>query len=274
MGLNSPAEIAKNYVVIGKNKVHIPACKMFLLAVMAGAFIAFGGVGSSTAVIGLEPASLGKALSGCIFPGGLTLVLLAGSELFTGNCLLSIPLLEKEITLKEMLRSWVIVYLGNMVGGTLVSAGLAYSGQFDMFNGAMAVSVFNTAISKCSLTFGDAFIKGIFCNVLVCLAVWISFAAKEPAGKVISLFFPIWIFVICGFEHCVANMYYITAGLFAKTVPSYVAAAEAAGLDLSAITLKNFFVTNLVPVTLGNIVGGSICVGLVYWFIYLRKENK
>lgn len=274
MGLNSPAEIAKNYVAIGKNKVHIPVCKMFLLAVMAGAFIAFGGVGSSTAIIGLKPASLGKALSGCIFPGGLTLVLLAGSELFTGNCLLSIPLLEKEITLKEMLKSWVIVYLGNMVGGTLVSAGLAYSGQFDMFNGAMAVSVFNTAISKCSLTFGDAFIKGIFCNVLVCLAVWISFAAKEPAGKVISLFFPIWIFVICGFEHCVANMYYITAGLFAKTVPSYVAAAEVAGLDLSAITLKNFFVTNLVPVTLGNIVGGSICVGLVYWFIYLRKENK
>lgn len=274
MGLNSPAEIAKNYVTIGKNKVHIPVCKMFLLAVMAGAFIAFGGVGSSTAIIGLEPASLGKALSGCIFPGGLTLVLLAGSELFTGNCLLSIPLLEKEITLKEMLKSWVVVYFGNMVGGALVSAGLAYSGQYDMFNGAMAVSVFNTAISKCTLTFGDAFIKGIFCNVLVCLAVWISFAAKEPAGKVISLFFPIWIFVICGFEHCVANMYYITAGLFAKTVPSYVAAAEAAGLDLSVINLKNFFVTNLVPVTLGNIVGGSICVGLVYWFIYLRKESK
>lgn len=274
MGMNSPAEIAKNYVTIGKNKVNTPIVKMFLLAVMAGAFIAFGGIGSSTAAVGVKPAAIGKLISACIFPGGLTLVLLAGSELFTGNCLLSIPLLEKEITVGGLLKNWIVVYFGNMVGGILVAAGLTFSGQYNMFDGAMAVSVFSTAASKCTLSFGDAFIKGIFCNILVCLAVWVSFSAKDSAGKVISLFFPILIFVVCGFEHCVANMYYISAGLFSKSVPTYVEAAKAAGVNLDAVTWGNFLGTNLVPVTLGNIVGGAICVGTVYWFVYLRKKDK
>lgn len=271
MGLNSPSEIAKNYVEIGKAKVNLPIDKMFLLAVAAGAFIAFGGVGAATASVGVTPSSLGKLISGCIFPGGLTLVLLAGSELFTGNCLLSIPLLEKEITVKQLLRNWIVVYFGNMAGGMLVAAGLVFSGQYHMFDGNMAVSVFSTAAAKCTLTFSDAFMKGIFCNILVCLAVWVAFSAKDAAGKVISLFLPILIFVVCGFEHCVANMYYISAGLFGKNVSGYVAAAEAAGINLSVITWKNFFITNLVPVTLGNIVGGSLCVGAVYWYVYLRK---
>ena len=272
MGLNSPKEIAQNYVAIGKAKANMAIDKMFLLAVIAGAFIAFGGVGSATAAVGVTP-SIGKLISGCIFPGGLTLVLLAGSELFTGNCLLSIPLLEKEITVKQMLRNWVVVYFGNMVGGMLVAAALVYSGQYNMFDGGMAVSVFSTAAAKCSLSFSDAFIKGILCNVLVCLAVWVAFSAKDSAGKVISLFFPILIFVICGFEHCIANMYYISAGLFGKNVPSYVVAAQAAGVNLDVITWKNFFITNLIPVTLGNIIGGAVCVGALYWYVYLRKEK-
>lgn len=271
MGINSPAEIAKNYVAIGKAKVNLAIDKMFILAVVAGAFIAFGGVGAATAAVGVMPSSVGKLISGCIFPGGLTMVLLAGSELFTGNCLLSIPLLEKEITLKQLLRNWIVVYFGNMAGGMLVAAGLVYSGQYNMFDGNMAVSVFSTAAAKCTLTFSDAFIKGIFCNIIVCIAVWVAYSAKDSAGKVISLFFPILIFVICGFEHCVANMYYISAGLFGKNVPSYVAAAKAAGVNLNVITWKNFFITNLVPVTLGNIVGGAVCVGAVYRYVYLRK---
>lgn len=273
MGINSPKEIAQNYVAIGKTKANLAIDKMFLLAVIAGAFIAFGGVGAATASVGVTPASAGKLISGCVFPGGLTLVLLAGSELFTGNCLLSIPLLEKEITVKQMLRNWIVVYLGNMAGGMLVAAGLVYSGQYNMFDGAMAVSVFSTAAAKCALSFSDAFIKGVFCNILVCLAVWVSFSAKDSAGKVISLFFPILIFVVCGFEHCVANMYYISAGLFAKNVPSYVSAAMAAGVNIDVITWKNFFITNLIPVTLGNIVGGAVCVGALYWYIYLKKER-
>ena len=271
--MNSPAQIAENYVAVGKAKVNLPIAKMFVLAIMAGAFIAFGGVGSSTAAVGVVPSSVGRLISGCIFPGGLTLVLLAGSELFTGNCLLSIPLLTRDISIFQLLKNWIVVYLGNMVGGMLVALGLTYSGQFNMFNGQMAVSVFSTAASKCTLSFSDAFIKGIFCNVLVCLGVWLAFAAKNAAGKVICLFFPILIFVICGFEHCVANMYYITAGLFGKNIPSYVAAATEAGINLDVITWKNFFITNLIPVTLGNIVGGAVCIGLVYWFVYLRKAK-
>lgn len=273
MRLNSPKEIAQNYISIGKKKAELPIDKMLLLAIIAGAFIALGGIGAATASVGAEPASAGKLISGCIFPGGLTLVLLAGSELFTGNCLLSIPLLEKAITAKQMLRSWVVVYFGNMIGAMLVAAGLTYSGQYNMFDGALAVSTFSTAATKCTLTFSDAFIKGIFCNMLVCLAVWVAFSATDTAGKVISLFFPILIFVICGFEHCIANMYYISAGLFAKNIPSYVAAAQSAGLNLDVITWKNFLITNLIPVTLGNIVGGSVCVGALYWYVYLRKSK-
>lgn len=274
MNLFSPAEIAKNYVAIGKGKVNTPIPKMFLLAVMAGAFIALGGVGATTAAVSIESASVGKLVGACIFPGGLTMVLLAGSELFTGNCLLSIPLLEKEITPAGMLKNWVVVYLGNMVGGLLVAAGMVFSHQFSLFGNLMAASAMSTAAGKCTISFGDALIKGIFCNFLVCLAVWIAFAAKDVAGKVIGLFFPIMIFVVCGFEHSVANMYYIGAGLFAKSVPEYMETAEMMGIDMSAVTWGNFLGTNLVPVTLGNIIGGSVCVGCVYWFLYLRKKEK
>lgn len=274
MNLFSPAEIAKNYVAIGKAKVNTPIPKMLLLAVMAGAFIALGGVGATTAAVSIPAASVGKLVGACIFPGGLTMVLLAGSELFTGNCLLSIPLLEKEIKVSGMLKNWVVVYLGNMIGGMLVAAGVVFSHQFSLFGNGMAVSAMSTAAAKCTMSFGDAFIKGIFCNFLVCLAVWIAFAAKDVAGKIIGLFFPIMIFVVCGFEHSVANMYYIGAGLFAKGVPEYAAAAAEAGIDMSVVNWGNFLGTNLVPVTLGNIVGGSICVGCVYWFLYLRKNDK
>ncbi len=272
MNLFSPAEIAKNYIAIGKGKVSTPIPKMLLLAVMAGAFIALGGVAAATAAVSVPEASVGKLMGACIFPGGLTMVLMTGSELFTGNCLLSVPLLEKEIMVKELLKNWVVVYFGNLIGGMLVAAGVVYSHTISMFNNGLALSVISTAATKCTLSFGDAFIRGIFCNFLVCLAVWVAFAAKDVAGKILGLFFPIVIFVLCGFEHCVANMYYISAGLFAKGVPAYAQAATEAGVDMSVITWGNFFGTNLVPVTLGNIVGGAVCVGCVYWFLYLKKS--
>ena len=274
MNLFTPAEITKNYVTIGKGKVNTPIPKMFLLAVLAGAFIGLGGVGATTAAVSIPAASVGKLVGACIFPGGLTMVLLAGSELFTGNCLLTIPLLEKEISVGGMLKNWSIVYLGNFVGGLLVAAGMVFSHQFSLFGNGMAVSAMSTAASKCTMSFGDAFIKGIFCNFLVCLAVWVAFAAKDVAGKVIGLFFPIMIFVVCGFEHSVANMYYIGAGIFAKMVPAYAQAAAEAGINLDVINWGNFLGTNLIPVTLGNIVGGGVCVGCVYWFLYLRKNEK
>ncbi len=274
MNFFTPAEAAKNYIAAGKAKVATPISKMFLLAVLAGAFIAMGGVGATTVAVSVPLASVGKFAGACVFPGGLTMVLLAGSELFTGNTLLVIPLLQKEITPAGMLKNWGVVYLGNLVGGLLVGALVVFSHQPDLFGKQMAVSVISTAAAKCSLSFGDAVIRGILCNFLVCIAVWISFAAKDAAGKIAGLFFPIMIFVLSGFEHSIANMYYIAAGLFAKNIPVYAQAAAEAGIDTGSLTWGNFLVVNLLPVTIGNIIGGAVCVGSAYWFIYLKKTEK
>lgn len=274
MNLFSPAEVAKNYINTGKGKVNTPISKMFLLAIMAGAFIAIGGIASTTASVSVEQASVAKFLSGCVFPGGLTMVLLAGSELFTGNNLLVIPLLEKEVTLGGVLKNWVVVYLGNLVGSILIAAGVIFGHTPALFGNKLAVSIISTAVGKCSMTFSEALIRGILCNFLVCIAVWISFAAKDVAGKIIGLFFPIMMFVTCGFEHSVANMYYISAGIMAKGLPQFADAADEAGIDFNAVTVANMFGKNLLPVTIGNIIGGAICVGCTYWFIYLRKTNK
>ncbi len=274
MNLFSPAEVAKNYITIGKGKVNTPVAKMFLLAVLAGAFIAMGGAGAATAAVSIPMASVGKLVGACIFPGGLTMVLLAGSELFTGNCLLTVPLLEKEIPAAGMIKNWFVVYMGNFAGSLLVASGVVFSHQISLFDNGLAVSVISTASAKCALPFGDAFIKGILCNFLVCIAVWISFAAKDAAGKIAGLFFPIMIFVLSGFEHSVANMYYIAAGLLAKNISAYAQAAKEAGVNLDVISWGSFLGRNLLPVTLGNIIGGAVCVGCVYWFIYLRKPKN
>lgn len=266
--MNTPAEIARNYIETGKKKVSLRGDKMFLLAFMAGMFIALAGSGASTASCTFT-GSAGRLVNGCVFPAGLTLVLLAGSELFTGNCLILIPVLEGEVRVSAMLRSWVIVYLGNLAGSVFVAWAVAASHQLSLYDGALAGAAINTAVAKVSMSFPDAFLKGVFCNLLVCLAVWLSFAAKDAAGKVIALFYPILLFVVCGFEHSVANMFYCPVGLFAMGNPDYLAMATA---DTSVLTWGNFFLKNLVPVTLGNIVGGAVLVGAVYWYVYLKKD--
>lgn len=270
--MNSPKEIAQNYIAIGKGKVNTPIAKMFVLAILAGAFIGFGGVASTAAAVSIPAASVGKLVGACVFPGGLTMVLLAGSELFTGNNLLVIPLMQKEVTIGGVLKNWIVVYLGNMVGGILVAALCVYGHQASLFSNGLAVSMLSTAAAKVSMPFADAFLKAIGCNFLVCIAVWISFAAKQVASKIVGLFFPIMIFVLCGFEHSVANMYYISAGIFAKGNSAYMAAAAEAGVDASGITWGSMFANNLLPVTLGNIVGGAVLVGLAYWFVYLKED--
>jgi len=272
--MNSPAEVANNYVAIGKGKVNLPIPKMFILAVLAGMFIAMAGVAASTASATVATPSLAKLVSGVVFPGGLAMVLLAGSELFTGNNLIVIPLLERQVSVGGMLKNWVVVYIGNLVGSILVSAICVYGNQVGLYGGALAVSEISTAVSKCSMSFGDAFLKGIACNFLVCIAVWISFAAKDVAGKIIGLFFPIMLFVVSGYEHSVANMYYISIGLLANGVDSFAALAASAGLNTENLTWANMFLRNLLPVTLGNIVGGAGLVGLPYWFVYVRKANR
>lgn len=259
--MNSPAEVANNYLTIGMGKAKIPPVKMFMLAILAGMYIAIAGVGASVAAVTIENPSLAKLVSGCIFPAGLAMVILAGSELFTGDCLMIIPCMSKKITIWEMIRSWVIVYAGNFVGGVLVSAMVVYGHTFSMFNNGMAESAVAIAAGKTALSFSDALIRGIMCNILVCVAVWMGFAAKDAAGKVLAIFFPIMVFVICGYEHSVANMYYIPSGLFAMN--EYGIAAE-------GLSWGTFLIKNEIPVTLGNIIGG-LFVGLMYWGIYLKK---
>lgn len=248
----TPAEVAKNYITIGKGKANQTTLKMFLLAILAGAFIALAGAAAT-----FGNAYVNKVVGAAIFPAGLAMVLVAGSELFTGNCLLVIPLLEKEITFAQMLRNWLIVYIGNLVGGLLITSMAVCAGTFD----SVYEAVVNTAAAKVSLSFGAALLRGILCNFLVCLGVWMAFAAKSVGGKIAGLFFPVFVFVLCGFEHSIANMFYIPAGIL-----------EAARFDVAAdgLSVYGMFVKNLLPVTLGNIIGGA-GLGLLYWRIYLKK---
>lgn len=262
--MNSPAQIAKNYVETGFGKVHLNAVKTFVLAVMAGIFISAAGIASSAAVVSVQAASVAKLISALIFPAGLAMVLVAGSELFTGNCLLVIPLMEKRVRFDGVIKNLVVVYLGNLAGSLLFTVLLAYGGVFSLFENGLAEACVSTAVLKCNMTFLQAFIKGLLCNIFVCIAVWMSFAAATVPGKILGLYFPIMMFVLCGFEHCVANMGYIPNGLFAKMLY---------GIDAPSLTWDAFFVKNLLPVTLGNIAGG-VAVGLVYWFVYLHQKKE
>ncbi|MBR1487169.1 MAG: formate/nitrite transporter family protein, partial [Synergistaceae bacterium] len=219
-------------------KANLSSTKQLLSGFLAGVYIAFGAqaaniVGSYTPNPGL--------IAGLIFPAGLILVVLAGAELFTGNCLMIMALLNKKISLAKLLRSWLVVYLGNLIGGVFIAYLL--SGQL---SAAVREYTIKVAVNKSSLSFTDAFIRGLLCNWLVCLAVFMSFKATDTIGKVAVLFFPVWVFIASGFEHSVANMYYIPAGIFAGGATCF---------DL---------IKNLIPVTLGNIVGGAGFVGIFY----------
>ena len=267
MGFNSPAELTAAYAAAGKNKTLMPGIKIFLLGILAGALIAFGGVTANTASMGAN-----RLIAGCVFPFGLIMVVLLGAELFTGNCLISISVLDKQARFSGMLRNWVLAYIGNFVGGVLVAALCAYSGQFNWQDSALAVVTIKAAVAKCSMGFGSAFLLGVGCNFLVCIAVLLAFAAKDVAGKILGIFGPICVFVICGFEHCVANMYYVPAGIFAMGIEKYAAKAVEAGVNTGVLNWGSFLLHNLLPVTLGNIVGG-VCIGTLMWYAHLRKKK-
>ena len=245
-------EILNNYLVAGPAKTRQPIRSMFALGILAGAFIAFGALASQVASVTIATASAARLVAACVFPAGLSMVILCGAELFTGNCLLVIPALHKKCTFGEVLRNWVVVYAGNFVGSLLVAAGAAAGHIFGLFDGKLAESAATVAAAKMTIAPGDAFFRGILCDVLVCVAVWVAMASKHAAGKVLGLFFPVMVFVLCGFEHSVANMYYFPAGCFASLsfpLPT-------------PLSFPLFAARNLLPVTLGNIVGGSLA-GLI-----------
>lgn len=273
MNLFTPAETAENYSLAGAAKTEAPVWRLLLLGVLAGFLIAMGGAVTNTAGHTIADVGLCRVVSGLLFPFGLAMVVLTGAELFTGNTLIFLSVLDRRATVAGMLRNWVLVYLGNLAGTLLTAAGCAFSGQMDYSAGGLAVFTMKVAAGKCALPFGHALILGVLCNVLVTLAVLLALSAKDLPGRVLGAYLPVAFFVICGFEHSIANMFYIPAGLFAKAVPQYAVLAAGAGLDLAGLTWGRFVAGSLVPVTLGNIVGGLL-VSAIFWACHLRGAQS
>ena len=250
--------------------------KMFALAIAAGAFIAFGAQVSLTVMTGDSNMGWGftKLIGAMTFATGLMLVTLTGAELFTGNVMMTFAVLEKKISLIKLLRSWTVVYIANFIGSILV-AGLVYGAGMGHNGGdAVGVTAMQTAFSKINLTFGEAFFRGILCNWLVCLAIFMASTSKRVIGKIFAIFFPIMTFVASGYEHSIANMFFIPNGILMKHIPSIVTASGMTPEQLATMTWKGFFLHNLLPVTLGNIVGAFVFVVLLFWTAYLREERR
>ena len=258
---------------------------MIFMGVMAGGFIAFGGEASNVAAHAITNVGLARVVAGLIFPVGLMMIVLVGGELFTGNCLLIMDIMDKKVTVAQVIRNLVVVYFSNMLGAFIVTALTFWSRQFNYSSGLLGAYTIKVAVGKCSLDFFPAFCSGILCNILVCIAILMAGTAKDIIGKLFAILFPILAFVTSGFEHCVANMFYIPAGILAATNPDYVRMAEEAyGLTAdqihSALSFSGYL-SNLGPVTLGNIIGGMVCVGIVFYEINKSKfcnppkeENK
>lgn len=259
--MHSPLEIAKNFVEIGIHKVRLSAFKMLLLGLFAGMFIGFAGISATTGGATVENASMSRLVSACLFPAGMAMVIVAGSELFTGNNLIILSVLEKKVKVHEMLKNWLFVFLGNFIGATAVAGMVVYGHVPDLFGGRLADSIVNAAMLRVNMSFGDSFIKGILCNVLVCIAIWSAFAAKTVSGKLLMSFWPVMTFVLCGFEHSIADIYFCMAGIFT---------AQEYGIAADGLTIGSFLLKNLLPVTLGNVIGGAGIVGTGYWLMYLR----
>ena len=270
-----PAEMARRAEYIGERKSEAPTLQVFGLALMAGVFIAFGAIFATTVATGASgvlPYGVTKLLVGFVFCLGLVLVIVGGAELFTGNNLIVMAWASGKVSTKALLRNWSIVYVGNFIG-SLVTVGLLFaSKQYLGASGGVGVTALKIANAKVQFGFWQALSLGILCNILVCLAVWLTFSARSTVDKIAAIIFPITAFVAAGFEHSVANMYFIPIGLVIKFFDPTFAAST--GLDLSGLTWSAFFINNLLPVTIGNIIGGSVGVAAIYWVIFLRPAKS
>lgn len=273
----TPSEVIKSNIKSAVAKANLPLAKMILLGMMAGAFIAFGGAASSVAAHGVADVGLARSIAGAIFPVGLMLVVFTGSELFTGNSLMIMAVIDKKITLLKMIRNLVVVYFANFIGALIIDVLVFLSGQFDFSGGGLGAYTIKVALAKTSIAPVTAVISGILCNILVCLAIVLAGTAKDSIGRIFGIFFPIAAFVVCGFEHCVANMFYIPAGMLAATNTAYVQKAH----ELYEITaqqcssLTHFAGTeSLLFVTIGNIIGGVLFVGVVLYMAHIKLSGK
>ena len=275
MGFQTITEVIEQNIQNGIKKTNITTKKLILLGIAAGFFIGIGAEASSLAMHGISNVGLARTVAGAVFPIGLMLIVLLGGELFTGNCLISMAVYDKKAKLKGMIRNLTIVYISNFIGAALMAWMINNCGQLNFSDGGAGAFTIKVALGKVGIDPIQAIVSGILCNVLVCLAIFMAATAKDVAGKCIAIFFPIFVFVISGFEHCVANMYYIPAGIFAAHNPLYAAkATELYGITAEQLSGLNFgtMFSNLVPVTIGNIIGGMVFVGLLYWYLYRKKE--
>jgi len=269
----APAEIARRVRDVGVSKARLSTPKLLALAVLAGAFIGIGACFSTLVITGSE-AGFGptRLLGGLVFSLGLVLVIIAGAELFTGNNLIAMAWADRSVTSVEVLRNWLLVYAGNLVGALLTALLVFLSGIWKLGDYGVGGQALAIAAAKCELPLVEAFFRGVLCNALVCLAVWLCFSARSTADKILSIILPISAFVALGFEHSIANMYFIPLGILLGGEPGLLeSGADVA--DLAEAVHWGGFFRNLVPVTLGNIAGGTLLVAGVYWFIYLRPSR-
>ena len=278
-GFLSIKEAIEKYIAGCQSKVEMTKENLIARSVLAGALIGMGAAASSVAAHTISDVGLARLAAAVVFPVGLMMVILLGAELFTGDCLMAMSVTDGKQSLKEVIRVLVSVYFGNFVGAGVLALLINMSGQLNYSGGMLGAYTIKVAMGKVNVSFMEGITSGLLCNVLVCAAVLMAICAKDVTGKLIAVFFTIMLFVTAGFEHCVANMYYITAGLLAKLNPSYVSLAmEQYGYSveqLKHLNLYHFLVTNLVPVTIGNLLGGIVFLGLPLYYMNSRRvENK
>ncbi|EYE89189.1 bidirectional formate transporter [Fervidicella metallireducens AeB] len=267
------AEICEEGINVGIKKTKSFSTQTLILSILAGVFISLGAFTASTASHNIENYGVAKLVSGAIFPVGLILVIICGGELFTGNTLMVAALSDKKITISKMLKNWVIVYIGNFIGSFIIAFLIFNTGLLDANSGKLGGYVLKIASTKSSLSFRQAFSSGILCNILVSVAVWASYAARDVVGKIFAIWFPVMAFIVSGFEHSIANMYYFTIALLAKNNINYIKMSHITAEKLAKIDITHA-INNIIPVTLGNIIGGSIIIALSYWTVYKRFPDK
>ena len=269
-----PPEMARRAEEAGAAKAATDCGRLLALAVLAGAFIAFGGIFSTVALAGASGAPWGatRVLAGVTFSVGLILVVVGGAELFTGNNLIVMAWAGGRVSTWALLRNWILVYAGNVAGGAGIALLASGARLHEVGGGAVGAAALGIAAAKLQLGFVQAVLLGILCNVLVCLAVWLSYSARSTTDRVLAVVPPIAAFVAAGFEHSVANTYFVPFALLVTWLdPGFVVAS---GLDTRALSWGGFLARNLAPVTLGNVIGGALLVGGVYWFVYLRPRSR
>jgi formate/nitrite transporter len=272
--VKKPNEIAVMLREAGRKKTLLTLDRMFILAVLAGVYVGFGAQLATTVSMDLAPyvgIGLSNMISGAVFSVGLMLVVLGGAELFTGNNLIWLSYLGRRSKLSEVMRNWVTVYLGNFIGSVLLVFIIFVGGFYTLGGDLLGVRALAIANSKVNLGFVQLVARGIVCNWLVCMAVWLATSTEDATGKILACLFPIMAFVASGYEHSIANMYFIPMGILLKGVPSL---ALRPGLELTNLTWGGLVFRNLIPVTLGNIIGGCFFVATLYWYIYLRVESR